>query len=95
MAGFIVVRNPQPRLLPRVLRVFFGEEYLGVIDQRPAWVTDAREVRVFPSHAWADSYVHSMLPERKGAIHRHAAGRVVIRRTNAAHSIPLGEDESS
>lgn len=82
MINYVVVRNPIPRLLPRFIRVQLGEDYLGV-DVKPFFTSDYSQARIFPSYAWADSYVH----DRDGRA-RPGMQNCTIRTTRDAHTIP-------
>jgi hypothetical protein len=88
--NYIIVRNPQLRLLPGFVRVMLGEEYLTV-ETFPQFTNEFARARVFPSFQWADSYLH----DRDGNLRPYASG-CVIRSTSAPHTIPVrGESESS
>lgn len=56
-AVFVVVQNPQPRLLPRVLRVFLGERYLSTHIYND-WETDISRARKFFSIMGAHYYIY-------------------------------------
>lgn len=85
--NYLIVRNPQSRLLPQFIRAILGEEYMTVVVQ-PDFTNDIREARVFPSYQWADAYVH----DRDGKMRPYAHG-CIIRMTLRAHTIRPVEDE--
>lgn len=87
--NYIVVRNPAPRFLPGFVRRLLGEMYLEIDDCRPCFTSDPKRARVFPSHEWADTYVH----DRDGRVRPYASG-VVIRATLRRHTIP-GPDRAT
>jgi hypothetical protein len=89
MKNFVIVRNPVTRLLPRFIRVYLGEDYMGV-DVDPFFTTDYREARIFPSYRWADSYVH----DRDGRA-RPGMEQCLIRAVHDAHTIPIGGTDAA
>lgn len=87
MAGetsYVVVRNAKPRMLPRWLRVWLGEQYLTIAESVPSFTHAFQDARVFPTHAWADTYVH----DQAGRVRNGMQG-CVVRAVSLPHTIPL------
>jgi hypothetical protein len=81
MTNYVIVRNAQPRIFPRWLRARLGELYMGV-DIDPFFTSDYAEARIFPSLAWAESYLY----DRDGRV-RSGMRECVIRPVRDAHTI--------